>query len=282
MLDRSRRSLAQAAGISPGYLRAIETGSNPKTQRPSRPSAPVVARIATALDLPVGELLDLAGYAADDLLRIGLTDDQADLGPFKELADRILAAFAQAIADQRGRFLMQCMADSGRRFSAELGAAASGTFRCAPDAEPRLTKASLGTCTRTLHAVSYEDEQWWGGDHGRAYLQLHEDLAQRGVEMTRVFLIPLNARDENFERTLDRHREIGIETYLLDPDDVPEPHRRDFMLYDDSLLRQAYRIAGRIEKNAEFIDDPALLSRARDDFHQVLDTARSMSPGGGA
>ena len=36
----SARQLASAAGISAAYLRAIERGANPKTKRPSRPSAP--------------------------------------------------------------------------------------------------------------------------------------------------------------------------------------------------------------------------------------------------
>lgn len=47
----SVRKLANAAGISPSYVTAIESGRNPATGRPPEPSIGVVERLSSALDL---------------------------------------------------------------------------------------------------------------------------------------------------------------------------------------------------------------------------------------
>lgn len=60
----SLRTVAGYAEIAPAYLGILEKGENPKTGRPSRPSATVVQNLARALDMDVSQLLVLAGYPA--------------------------------------------------------------------------------------------------------------------------------------------------------------------------------------------------------------------------
>src|SRR4051812_38374785 len=61
----SGREVAEAVGISPTYLRAIEQGSNPKTGRPSKPTAQTLLAIARILGLDPRDLLLRAGYSAE-------------------------------------------------------------------------------------------------------------------------------------------------------------------------------------------------------------------------
>ncbi len=63
-LALSVRALAGRAGISPGYVTALETGNNPSTGRAPVPSLAIVKRLAAALDLDLGVLIDAAGTAS--------------------------------------------------------------------------------------------------------------------------------------------------------------------------------------------------------------------------
>lgn len=59
----SQEAVARGAGITKNYLGILETGHNPRTGKPSRPSHRVTASIARALDVSVDDLLQLAGYS---------------------------------------------------------------------------------------------------------------------------------------------------------------------------------------------------------------------------
>jgi transcriptional regulator with XRE-family HTH domain len=64
-LGLSVRALAARAGISPAYVTAIETANNPTTGKAPRLSLAIVQRLAEALELDVGALIDRASPAAD-------------------------------------------------------------------------------------------------------------------------------------------------------------------------------------------------------------------------
>lgn len=55
-LHLSAAAVARAVGITPAYLSMLETGRNPTTKRPPKPSIDVAARLAAVLDLDVSEL----------------------------------------------------------------------------------------------------------------------------------------------------------------------------------------------------------------------------------
>lgn len=60
-LGLSTRKTAKLAGISYAYLSILESGNNPKTHKPSRPSFEVLSRIDQILGLN-GETYELADY----------------------------------------------------------------------------------------------------------------------------------------------------------------------------------------------------------------------------
>lgn len=65
-IDRPQRWLATKIEATPAYIGILEKGSNPKTQRPSRPSLEKLWAISEVLDLDIDELLDLAGYEIEE------------------------------------------------------------------------------------------------------------------------------------------------------------------------------------------------------------------------
>lgn len=87
--DMSKQALADAAGISRGYVSQLEAGEDKQVSRE------VIFRLAEALDTPPGQLLMAAGYmSADEALlleRRVLDAIDAD--------DRLSAAHKQTIKD---------------------------------------------------------------------------------------------------------------------------------------------------------------------------------------
>jgi transcriptional regulator with XRE-family HTH domain len=63
--------IAAKTGISRPYWIALRTGKNPKTNKPSRPSYDVVARLITALGLDFNDTMELAGYHPPDGIATG-------------------------------------------------------------------------------------------------------------------------------------------------------------------------------------------------------------------
>ncbi len=261
----SAREVAEMAGISAGYLRAIERGSNPKTGRPSRPSPEAVLAIARALGLEAGEILGRYGYP--DSSSTGLAGRRSQV-PARRAVNSLLGQLHGSVKglNHRSPFMYTCTVDRLEEFAADFRLMAEGTLRATPEEEPHLTRMAVDQCHSHLRAVSYQDGSWWAGSAGDSYLQLHGELANRDVEMTRIFIIQPDAL-ESLRSTLDRHVELKIHTYVLFAEEVNDYYWRDFVLYDDVLLRLATAVdppASR--KTAEFTDDPNRIMQALEDF----------------
>lgn len=269
-MNLSAREVADAAGISAGYLRVLERGANPKTGKPSRASADVVIRIAQILKVDAGDLLVLAGYPVE-------LGDMAGPLPARGAVIDLLRQVDEAARDfdARGPFFRKQIEDRLRSFTSEIRAMSQGTLQCKPEQEPSLTKLAIQKyCEQHLRAVSFHDERWWGSEDGDAYLSLHADLPPE-VEMTRIFLAQEEHRDQ-LRQTFERHLELGIETYVVPLEKVPQYLWRDFVIYDGALLRRAlsdeYDTPG---KSAEFTDDPIRVQQALVEFNAILTIAKS-------
>jgi transcriptional regulator with XRE-family HTH domain len=272
---KSAREIALATGISPVYLRVIETGRNSKTGRASRPSAEVLVRLAQTLDMEADDLLMLAGY--------GLRAEHKDAAPHTMDARSRLAPGIAGIADaldlaqtRPSDFMQELVASELARFQAHLAAIASGSFACGPIDERRIRRlALLDACHDTLHAVSFDDDAWWLGPDGTSYIALHAQLAssKEAPAMTRIFLLAPEDQG-NYRVVLQQHADAGVDVFVADPIDVPDVWRRDFEIYDSVVLREATS-SGRTEagRHAEFTDDHARLQRAESAFAAIRHVA---------
>lgn len=278
---KSAREIALATGISPVYLRVIETGRNSKTGRASRPSAEVLVRLAQALEMEPDDLLTSAGYTE---LRAEHRDETPSaMGDRSRLAPGIAGiADALDLAQTRPSDFMRELATSElARFETHLAAIASGSFACGPVDEPRIRRlALLDACHRSLHAVSFDDDAWWLGPDGVSHIALHAQLAssKEAPVMTRIFL--LAPKDHgNYRAVLQQHADAGVEVFVADPVDVPDVWRRDLEIYDSAVLREATS-SSRTEagRHAEFTDDHARLQRAESAFAAIRHVAVPLHP----
>ncbi len=55
-------AVARRAGIARSTVYAVESGKDPRTGKPPRPRPELLERWAQALELPLGHILELAGY----------------------------------------------------------------------------------------------------------------------------------------------------------------------------------------------------------------------------
>lgn len=269
----SARELAAAAGISAVYLRAIERGANPKTKRPSRLSASTIVGICRELGIESDELLELAGHDKD---LVSMSEPVAGVPARRAVEDHVkrIQDSARGLG-RRGPFLYDRALDRLEKFAADFQTMADGTLRCTPEEEKYLTRLAISQCNYHLRAVSYRDEQRWpSGTHGDLYLQLHEPLRERNVEMTRIFLVEPDAIP-GLITVFRRHLELGINTYILDPNVVNDYYWRDTVIYDDILLRSAAAYGTDPDRKiAEFTDVPGRIAQGLADFRDLLRIAR--------
>lgn len=250
----SGRELADRADISVSYLRVLESGSNSKTGKPSRPSFELAERIGRVVNDEAGELLRLAGWEPSNSTRVA--DVRRPRPPAN--VDALMKDLRMAVRDlsRRSAFMHERAVNRLEQFDAEFSRLAAGTLDCAPEDEPHVTRVAVLSCESHLRAVSYDDLAWWGRSLGEKYRETHELLRRDhpDVDITRIFLI--EPTDLSVLRsTLQWHFDLGITTYLLYLDEVNERSLEDFILCDLRLLRTAVPVSDATKK-AEFTDDP--------------------------
>src|SRR3954451_5832700 len=270
----SARELAAAAGISPVYLRAIERGANPKTKRPSRLPVRTVLALCRELEIAPEELLELTGYDKD----LATSGEEAVDVPARRAVEDHVKRIQEAARgmSRRGPFLYERALERLERFAVDFRMITEGTLRCSPEEEKYFTRLAISHCSYHLRAVSFGDEQRWPSDkHGDLYLQLHEPLREQNVEMTRIFLVEPDAIGGLVD-VFRRNLELGVITYILDPNLVNDYYWRDMVIYDDNLLRTAAAYGTDPDrKTAEFTDDPTRIAQSLSDFRDLVRVARA-------
>jgi transcriptional regulator with XRE-family HTH domain len=270
----SQRQTAEAANISPTYVRALESSNNPNTNKPSRPSPTVLRAMGNALNVNTAVLLGLAGYDSTAIK----PGTQAIGGATQNTLERDLKRIKDAVKklDQRHDFIYSQSVERFSKFTTEFLAMADGTFRCTAEEEPYLTRVAYLQAKSTIMAVSYQDEKWWESKRGRDYLKLHDEVRKKGVEITRIFLVAEEKRPA-LRETFEKHDALGIPTFVMSPVDVGVELCRDFVIFDDDLLRVGGIALLDDRKTAEFTDNFARVEQARGDF-QALYLIASNTP----
>lgn len=281
-LGKSAREVALNAGISPVYLRVIETGRNSKTGRASRPSAEVIVHLARELELEPDDLLGLANYhelRVDNDARRSADATEAPQALAAPGDVQRIAAAVELAQTRPSDFMRQLLADDLRRFEAHVSAIAAGSLLCG-SADDGLTRkrAMREACGRSLHSVSLGDDAWWLDDAAKGYVELHHQLAARepAPEMIRIFLL-MPAEHASYRPIAGLLVAAGVRVYVASPMDVPDTCRRDFEIFDGSLLREAVSSDSRLGRLAEFTDDHPRLQRAEAAFDTVFRASTAFS-----
>ncbi len=255
----SARMAAERARISPVYLRTLENGKNPNTGKPSQPTPEILVRVATALNLDPESLLTLAGHDAKGVLN---DESLPAVNDVRAALDR-MSSMANRVSDLHP-FMRDRAVSEVERFAADFRRLANGSFRCLPEEEPQLTRTALKGSTKSIKAVSFGDEGWWLGDRGSIYLDYHDRLPAT-VKVQRIFLV----KEEWWERlkpVFRRHEDAGVEWRVLAPREVAPQYQKDFVVYDDRLLRSVP--LGPVS-SAEF--KPAIFTQDRLEIEQAVE-----------
>jgi transcriptional regulator with XRE-family HTH domain len=269
----SQRRVADAAKISPTYVRTLENAANPNTKKPSRPSPAVIQAMARALNVDYAELLDLAGYDAEAMRGA----EAQGMGVSKgESVDRDLKTIKDAARNLQHRhpFIHTQALERCSRFTTEFLAIADGTFRCTAEEEPFLTRMAYRQCQKTVKAVSFQDEEWWPSSRGRDYLDLHEEVRNKGIEITRIFIVSQDRRPA-LKEAFKRHIELRIPTFVMSPEEATVRLCRDFIIFDENLLRVGGTPGFAGFKAGEFTDNSAPLAQALGDFNALYTMAKN-------
>jgi transcriptional regulator with XRE-family HTH domain len=269
----SQRATANAAKISATYVRALEGAANPNTNKPSLPSPTILQALANALNVDYDELLDLAGYDAES---IGEVEAQGIGITTSESIDRDLKTIKDATRNLQHRhpFISAQAVERMGRFTTEFLAIADGTFRCTAEEETLLTRVAYRQCKSGIRAVSFQDEEWWPSVRGRDYLDLHEEVRNKGIKITRIFIVSEDRRLA-LRETFKRHIELRIPTFVISPEDATVRLCRDFIIFDEDLLRVGSPPGLAGFKAAEFTDNSAPLTQARADFDALYRVAKN-------
>lgn len=99
----SNAELARRAGVSATYVGKLVRNYSPnmKDERAPRPSEPVVGMIAKALDVPLNEARNAAGYSAIDDETKGLFSGYKELPPERQaIARHLIRATIDSLAEK--------------------------------------------------------------------------------------------------------------------------------------------------------------------------------------
>jgi|SRR5215203_1203894 len=269
----SQRETAEAANISATYVRALEAAANPNTKKPSQPSPAVLQAMGKVLRLDAEDLLRLAGHDPEAIRKAegqGAADTtggsvERDLRTMKDAAKKL---------QLRHPFIHAQAVERVEKFTTEFMALVEGTFRCTAEEEPFLTRLAYRQARSRIQAVSYQDEKWWMSKHGREYLRLNAEVHDKGIKVTRIFLIP-EEHQPAMREIFERHVEIGIPAFVMSPEEAGEVLCREFVIFDDGLLRTGELPDSRGFRKAEFTDNPAFIAQASGEFRALYRIARN-------
>jgi hypothetical protein len=120
-------------------------------------------------------------------------------------------------------------------------------------------------CRRTFRAVSYQDEEFWATDAGKAFLAIHSAAIVRRVDLERIFIIE-RSREDELKPVFAIQKRIGISARVVFKDQLSRHAEsvQDFVIYDDQYVRFAKlkdHPTNAIDKVATLSKNPATIER---------------------
>jgi phosphatidylserine/phosphatidylglycerophosphate/cardiolipin synthase-like enzyme len=87
---------------------------------------------------------------------------------------------------------------------------------------------------------------------------------ERGVSFTRIFIQPIEILREMVD-ILEKQRDIGINVFVVLPDDLPHSARQDYIIVDDrAAARQVANIDGKLKEQIITIDQVEVAKMSKD------------------
>lgn len=130
-----------------------------------------------------------------------------------------------------------------------------------------LMQRVVAESTQSIKAITYLAagfDGWWSGSLGRKYFKEQDEaIRQRGVSITRIFIIS-DQETENLRQRFHEQISIGIHVRVVELELLPKALRRNFLICDDLWL-----IDSRF--NREGKNDGGHISIDEADIHAALE-----------
>ena len=128
---------------------------------------------------------------------------------------------------------------------------------------------------KCLKATAAAEVSYWRSTHADKYLQANAEAVQRGLRFVRVFIqTPETLR--GIIDVLERQRNMGIELYVVFPDDVPRDLNEDYLIIDDRVLIRLELTGHGRAREQRFSVDPVEVERVVKRFDMLLKYARKL------
>jgi hypothetical protein len=145
-----------------------------------------------------------------------------------------------------------------------------------PDQQFKFSIDLVANARRSVHAVSFRDEEFWESEAGERYLKHNEHLLKRGLYrrrggVSRIFVFDSDEIILQLKPVIDRHIALGVAVYILPPSVQVPSDLEDFVVYDNQCVRFAepLEFAGS-RKRATLSINPPDVAKYASKFQQMM------------
>lgn len=133
----------------------------------------------------------------------------------------------------------------------------------------------IKSAEKSLKALTIDNLSYWNSHESDKFLKTNAELIQRGVSITRVFVIPKDKIRENINM-LQRHTQIGIEVYVVFAEELFKEQSEGFNIMDDRVVTHFQRLGdGRVRERSISIN-PVEVEKMIKRFDIVMRYARKI------
>ena len=149
-----------------------------------------------------------------------------------------------------------------------LGTVASGRVKLDFWHSDLLVKAIEQSQNRILAVSPVDiDEEWWNSSIGKKYLDAHREAINRGVSITRIFLI--EELTQSIKNIMDQQVDIGISISYISVNELPVELQDAFVIFDDHYLHRTISEQKGDQHNI-FSVNPNDISKYQRNFSRLL------------
>ncbi len=132
----------------------------------------------------------------------------------------------------------------------------------------------LRTARVQARGVSYITfREWWQSQIGKSYLQENARSVQRGVHITRIFIVPKSRLQEVKDLVIE-HRKAGVEVYIAIEEEQPSELLESYLIIDDSIVSKSQIVLGGQFQKADVTADPYEVKKMIRNFNWLLRNSR--------
>ncbi len=211
---------------------------------------------------------------------LGLSPRALESPLIHEVVKKATHCLAQLETKFRDSLVSEHFQRATEEYLEQLDGLSLGRVRLSPSPSENWIMAArlVDRAHKSGKAVAYgELHEQWNRDYNRAYWEANHRALQRGVKITRIFMMP--EKDiASLKEVLEEQEKSGIDVYVAIEERVPPNLKKDFAIWDDKYLGYSEVTAtGEIAKGFISINELDVREAERW-FENLLHYSRSFSP----